>query len=78
MTGEVRGDQPPERGANPDQALRQLRVREAAELLGFAEHSLFDMIRRGLLDGCVVRYGRNLRLLEAELLAWARSGGRPA
>lgn len=49
-----------------------LSLRAAAALLGLHPNTVRDQVRRGIIPGAKV--GRGWRFLEADLVAWIRSG----
>lgn len=51
-------------------------VHEAASSMQLSAHTLWSMIRRGLLPpGVVVRFGRKIRIAEENLSKWLGEGG---
>jgi excisionase family DNA binding protein len=57
--------------------MRLLRVAEVGELLGVDPQRVYEMIRSKLLPpGVAVRLGRQVRINQAALDEWIRTGGQ--
>ena len=48
---------------------------EAAQFLGIGLTKLFDLQRRGYLDGVFYRVGKRVLYIKSRLKAWAEAGG---